>query len=103
MKNQVWMAENLNYADSVTTPSLVGKNWCYGNKVENCDVAGRLYTWTAAIDSVALYDGGNGVVCGYGMACTLPARRLKSCVRFRIWASRFRLMTSGRGTVRFLT
>ena len=71
--NQVWMAENLNYADSVTTPSLVGKNWCYGNKVENCDVAGRLYTWTAAIDSVALYDGGNGVVCGYGMACTLPA------------------------------
>ena len=27
--SQVWMAENLNYADSVKTPSLKGRNWCY--------------------------------------------------------------------------
>ena len=70
--NQVWMAENLNYADSVKTPSLMGKNWCYANKAENCAVTGRLYTWAAAIDSVALYDGGNGVDCGSGKTCTLP-------------------------------
>ena len=40
--DQVWMAENLNYADS----SLKGKS-CYKLAV-NCDVAGRLYTWAAA-------------------------------------------------------
>jgi uncharacterized protein (TIGR02145 family) len=72
--DQVWMAENLNYADSVKTPSLKGKSWCYDNKEVNCTVAGHLYTWTAAIDSVALYDGGNGVDCGYGKNCTLPAK-----------------------------
>ena len=72
--DQVWMAENLNYADSVKTPSLLKSNWCYNNKVENCAVAGRLYTWAAAIDSVSLYDGGNGVDCGYGKICTIPAK-----------------------------
>ena len=70
---QTWMAENLNYADSTTTPSLKGKSWCFGNKAENCEVAGRFYTWAAAIDSVALYDDGNGVDCGYGKICTLSA------------------------------
>lgn len=72
IENQVWMAENLNYADSVMTPSLKGKNWCYYNKTENCDVTGRLYTWAAAIDSVKLYDGGKGVSCGSGKICILP-------------------------------
>lgn len=70
---QVWMAENLNYADSTKTPSLKGKSWCYDNKTENCDVAGRLYTWAAAIDSVALAnDADNPQTCGYGKTCTLP-------------------------------
>ena len=70
---QVWMAENLNYADSTKTPSLKGKSWCYDNKAENCDVTGRLYTWAAAIDSVALAnDADNPQTCGYGKTCTLP-------------------------------
>ena len=68
------MAENLNYADSVTTPSLKGRSWCYDNVEKNCDEAGRLYTWAAAIDSVTLYNGGEGVDCGYGKTCTLPAK-----------------------------
>lgn len=73
--NQVWMAENLNYADSVKTPSLIGKNWCYANKAENCAVTGRLYTWAAAIDSVKLAtDADNPQDCGYGKSCTLPAK-----------------------------
>ena len=72
--DQTWMAENLNYSDSTTTPSLKGKSWCYNDEPKNCAVAGRLYTWTAAIDSVALYDGGNGVDCGYKKTCTLPAQ-----------------------------
>lgn len=72
--DQIWMAENLNYADSVKTPSLLERSWCYDNKTENCDVAGRLYTWAAAIDSVALYDNGNGVNCGAGVNCTMPKK-----------------------------
>ena len=71
---QVWMAENLNYADSTKTPSLLKRNWCFNNELENCAVTGRLYTWAAAIDSVALYDGGNGVDCGYGKTCMLPTK-----------------------------
>ncbi|MCQ2104295.1 MAG: fibrobacter succinogenes major paralogous domain-containing protein [Fibrobacter sp.] len=71
---QVWMAENLNYADSIKTPSLKGNSWCYDNKAENCDVIGRLYTWAAAIDSIALAnDSDNPQTCGYGKDCTLPA------------------------------
>lgn len=72
--DQVWMAENLNYSDSVKTPILLKRCWCYNNRTENCAVAGRFYTWAAAIDSVALYDGGNGVDCGYGKTCTLPTK-----------------------------
>ncbi|SHL55516.1 fibrobacter succinogenes major paralogous domain-containing protein [Fibrobacter sp. UWEL] len=71
--DQVWMAENLNYADSTKMPSLKGKSWCYDDKAENCDVTGRLYTWAAAIDSVALAnDADNPQTCGYGKTCTLP-------------------------------
>ena len=72
---QTWMAENLNYADSSKTPSLKGKNWCYDNNAKNCDVAGRLYTWAAAIDSVKLAtDEENPQKCGYGKPCSLPSR-----------------------------
>ena len=71
--DQIWMAENLNYADSIKTPSLIGKSWCYANKAENCAVTGRLYTWTAAIDSVKLAtDADNPQDCGSGKECTLP-------------------------------
>lgn len=66
--DQVWMAENLNYADSVKTPSLKRRNWCYNNVAANCDVTGRLYTWAAAIDSVK-------TGCGYeNCSPTLPAQ-----------------------------
>ncbi len=70
--DQTWMAENLNYADSVKTPSLKGKSWCYDDNPESCAVAGRLYTWAAAIDSVKLAtDKENPRDCGYGKICTL--------------------------------
>ena len=49
--NQVWMAQNLNYADSVKTPSLKGRSWCFENDSTNCLTYGRLYTWAAAVDS----------------------------------------------------
>jgi uncharacterized protein (TIGR02145 family) len=46
--SQTWMADNLNYSDSVTTPSLVGNSVCFGNDAAKCEVAGRLYTWNVA-------------------------------------------------------
>ena len=59
---QTWMAENLNYA----YPELVGKDpisFCYGDKSVNCDLYGRLYTWAAAMDTLA-------TGCGAGKMCS---------------------------------
>ncbi len=73
--DQVWMAENLNYADSNKTPSLNGRSWCNNDKTENCSVTGRLYTWAAAIDSVKLAtDADNPQDCGYGKNCSLSVK-----------------------------
>lgn len=70
---QIWMAENLNYADSIKTPSLKGRSWCYENKTENCELFGRLYTWASAIDSVALAnDADDPQTCDYKEICSLP-------------------------------
>ncbi len=76
--SEVWMAENLNYSDSITTPSLKGRHWCniYYNTENNYAVSleGCIYIWTAAIDSIKVYDGGNGATCGSRRTCTLPPR-----------------------------
>ncbi len=39
--NQVWMAENLNYAGV--------SSYCYDNEAANCQKYGRLYTWDVAM------------------------------------------------------
>ncbi len=73
--SQVWMAQNLNYADSVQTPSLKGLIWCYGNDSAKCEAVGHLYSWSAAIDSVALAnDPANPLICGRGKLCEMPTR-----------------------------
>ena len=46
--SQTWMADNLDYSDSVETPSLVGNSACFNNDAAKCEVAGRLYTWAVA-------------------------------------------------------
>ena len=46
--NQTWMAENLNYADSVSSPNLLQNNWCLDDK-DSCAKYGRYYSWTAAV------------------------------------------------------
>ncbi|MBR4558529.1 MAG: hypothetical protein IKO21_03030 [Fibrobacter sp.] len=68
---QIWMAENLNYSDSAKTPYLAGHSWCYDNIAENCELAGRLYSWTAAVDSVALANDKH-ITCGVGVSCDVP-------------------------------
>ena len=48
---QIWMAENLNYFDSVLTPSLQDGSWCYKNDESQCYKYGRFYNWEAALDA----------------------------------------------------
>lgn len=70
---QVWMAENLNYADSANYPSMKTRNWCYGNYQNRCEKYGRLYTWSVAMDSAGTFSD-NGKECGYGKKCSHTRR-----------------------------
>ena len=77
--DQVWMAENLNFdpGQGGSGDTKYDWSWCYGDEPKNCDVAGRLYTWAAAIDSVKLAtDADNPQDCGFDKSwnCTLPAK-----------------------------
>jgi len=74
--NQIWMAENLNYAYLQPTSTLDSSSWCYDNDPENCKKLGRLYLWSAAIDSAALFSI-NGKGFGYGDDCGTLARPKK--------------------------
>lgn len=55
IEGHVWMAENLKYADSTASENLKGQSWCYDNDESNCEVFGRLYTWSAAMDLEPVY------------------------------------------------
>lgn len=70
---QTWMAENLNYAYTGVKFNYGGHtsdstSWCYDNEVSNCEKYGRLYTWAAAVDSVAIRKK-YGEDCGYNKSC----------------------------------
>ncbi|WP_458449149.1 FISUMP domain-containing protein [Fibrobacter sp.] len=41
----IWMAENLNYDPKSTDV----QSWCYGDLDYNCEIAGRLYSWSAVM------------------------------------------------------
>ena len=80
--DQVWMAENLNFASDQggSGEKKYDWSWCYDDNSQKCNVAGRLYTWTAAIDSLKLAtDAGNPLDCGFGKICSLPAKVQGSC------------------------
>ena len=47
-----WMAENLNYAYLQPTGGLDSSSFCYKDSAEYCEKYGRLYLWSAAMDSV---------------------------------------------------
>ena len=54
---QVWMAENLNYADSLKDVVLQdGASFCYDNDDDNCAVGGRFYRWAAAMGLLPTYN-----------------------------------------------
>lgn len=73
--DQWWMAENLNYAytdvpldysQGSTSFTSDSTSWCYNDSSEYCAKYGRLYTWSAAMDSAAKFSD-NGKGCGYGL------------------------------------
>ena len=64
---QTWLAENLNYEYKISIgDSLV----TYGNGcgADNCEVYGRYYIYSVAMDSAALFSE-NGRGCGRGVVC----------------------------------
>ena len=67
--SQWWMTENLNYAYLQPTEQVDSSSCCYMNKQENCEKYGRLYLWSAVMDSVGKWSE-NGKNCGYMSNCT---------------------------------
>ncbi len=64
---QTWMAENLNYETA--------NSYCNDNDASNCTKYGRLYLWSAVMDSAGTWST-NGKGCGFGETClpTYPVR-----------------------------
>ncbi|MBR2271135.1 MAG: hypothetical protein IJ912_02140 [Fibrobacter sp.] len=56
IQGTTWMAQNLNYADSIRTISLLGESKCFRNDERYCNTFGRMYTYAALADSVRLYE-----------------------------------------------
>ena len=71
--DRTWMAQNLNYAYLQPTATLDSSSWCYFDIPEQCEYGGRLYIWSAAMDSAALFSE-DGKGCGNGVACTFVER-----------------------------
>lgn len=80
--SQTWMAENLNYRYvgvkvKISSWTSDSSSWCYNNERKYCDSYGRLYTWSAVMDSAGLVDEANkvsntagGMGCGDGTRCS---------------------------------
>lgn len=69
IKNQIWMAENLNFRYVQKTSTLDSSSFCFNNVADSCSKYGRLYLWSAAMDSAAVFSE-SGKDCGYGTTCT---------------------------------
>ena len=72
--DQVWMAENLNYRYIQQTYNGAeedSSSYCYDNDPANCAKYGRLYLWSAAMDSAGIIPGNTANGCGYGNYCNL--------------------------------
>ena len=69
---QWWMAENLNYRYLQPTEELDSSSFCYNDSIEYCAKYGRLYTWSAAMDSAGLFSN-SGKGCGNNTFCNLDS------------------------------
>ncbi len=68
---RVWMAENLNFEYTYKT----ARSFCYKSDTANCTKYGRLYTWSAVMDSAGTYSS-DGLGCGLAQGCT-PAKTVQ--------------------------
>lgn len=66
--SQIWLAENLNFEYNVRTEDQEAVCFCYRNSVDSCAKYGRLYTWSAAMDSAAVFST-TGKGCGVEGSC----------------------------------
>ena len=65
-----WMAENLRYRYLEKTEDLDSSSFCNVSQTQSfCNQYGRLYLWSAAMDSAAVFSE-NGKGCGDGVTCT---------------------------------
>ncbi len=60
--NQIWMAEDLKYAPDSGNAAVGKHSWCYEDNDEYCEKYGRLYDWTATVDTLDSH-------CGYNHNC----------------------------------
>ena len=65
---QIWMAENLNYAYSLPTSKKDSSN-TNNKKTESKEIYGKLYRWSIAMDSAAVFSL-DGKGCGYEVNCS---------------------------------
>lgn len=65
-----WMAENLNYAYVTPTALWDSTSFCYDDDPAMCETHGRLYTYSAIVDSTGLLSDANKG-CGYMELCNL--------------------------------
>ena len=71
---QWWMAENLNYRyiqQTYNGGEGDSSSYCYDNDSANCEKYGRLYLWSAAMDSAGIISDNTANGCGYGEICNL--------------------------------
>ena len=75
---QTWMAENLNYAYLQPTSTKDSSSECYNNVLDNCTKFGRLYLWSAAMDSAAIFSlDGKGCGKGSGSCKQQPSKGVR--------------------------
>ena len=64
--SQIWMAENLNFEYKINGSAY--DNWCYNDSAQYCAQYGRLYYWSAAMDTAT-------TGCGIGKTCAASSRK----------------------------
>ena len=75
---QTWMAENLNYAYLQPTSTKDSSSECFNNEPDTCAKYGRLYLWSAAMDSAAIFSlDGKGCGLGSGSCKVQPSKGVR--------------------------
>lgn len=69
-RSQTWMAENLNFEYKTDPSSSEPNNYCHSDSADICKKFGRLYTWSAAIDSAGIYNN-DAKGCGDVATCEM--------------------------------